>query len=567
MYREILSKLPSPVLFVRSGQQAISYANDAAVRLFSPMHLGECRMHDLLSDDEERKRFDTFLATDDAQAQFAFGGTLSWGSTLKEQLRDPQRPEGGTTAVVMRSPVAEGAAFVIRPLDHDAKAAAGQWQVAQFDPLTGLPNRELLRDRIDQAIRLASRLDQAFLGVLFVDLDRFKKINDTYGHAAGDAVLVEAAKRLRGCLRDSDTVARLGGDEFVVLLPNLRSTEDTSIVAERILDACARPIEVGENVFQISASVGVAVWPNDGQSVDELLHNADTAMYAGKGEGRNTLRFYDARMNEKARARATVEAELRDALRNGHFVLHYQPQFCVHSGRIVGAEALIRWFHPTRGIIPPSSFIHVAEETNLIASIGDWVLCEAVRQGRRWRETGLDLRIAVNLSGRQFGDALAERVKAVLDESGFPPELLELELTESFLVTDTEKAVRILCSLRELGVRVALDDFGTGWSSLNYLKNFPVDTLKIDRSFIGSTVSEFDTRIVRAIIAIAREFNLTTLAEGVETNEQLAKLNELGCDAWQGYLLSGALPAQDLTDFCRLTDMARDRFSASQRSL
>ncbi|PMS14650.1 hypothetical protein C0Z18_30860 [Trinickia dabaoshanensis] len=566
MYREILSKLPSPVLFVRSGQPAITYANDAAARLFSHVHLAEYSMHDLLSTDGERQKFDSFLAAGDEAAEFSFGNASPFEDAQSGQSQDSERADANMKAVVVRSPVSEGIAYLIRPLDDEANGLGRFWQAVQFDPLTGLPNRELLRDRMDQAIRLASRLDEAFLGVLFVDLDRFKKINDTYGHAAGDAVLVEAAKRLRGCLRDSDTVARLGGDEFVVLLPNLRSTEDTSIVAERILDACAKPIEVGENVFQISASVGVAVWPNDGRNVDELLHNADMAMYTGKGEGRNTLRFYDAKMNEKARARATVEAELRDALRDGHFVLHYQPQFCARSGRIVGAEALIRWFHPTRGIIPPSSFIRVAEETNLIAPIGDWVLCEAVRQGRRWKDMGLDLRIAVNLSGRQFGDSLADRVKEVLNESSFPPELLELELTESFLVTDTEKAVRILSSLREIGVRVALDDFGTGWSSLNYLKNFPVDTLKIDRSFIGSTASEFDGRIVRAIIAIAREFNLTTLAEGVETEEQLAKLHELGCDSWQGYLLSGAIPAQELTEFCQLTEMAENRFSVQQRS-
>ncbi|WP_181885424.1 sensor domain-containing protein [Trinickia dinghuensis] len=559
MYRQILSKLPTALLFVKTGQEAITYANDAAQRLFSRTQLDQCCMHDLLSNDEEREKFDVFLASGDEAAEVFFDAL---GKPAKEEAA---QPESKVKALIVRSNVAEGTAFFIRPLRDDGNAVDERWQVAQFDPLTGLPNRELLRDRMEQAIRLARRLKQELLGVLFVDLDRFKKINDTFGHAAGDAVLVEAAQRVRGCLRDTDTVARLGGDEFVVLLCNLRCTEDTAIVAERILDACSQPIVVGENVFQISASVGVAVWPSDGQTVDELLQNADMAMYTSKGEGRNTLRFYDAKMNEKAKARATAEAELRDALRDGHFVLHYQPQFCVHSGRIVGAEALIRWVHPTRGVIPPSSFIRVAEETNLIAPIGDWVLCEAVRQGRRWQDMGLDLRVAVNLSGRQFGDSLADRVKAVLEENRFPPELLELELTESFLVTDTEKAVRILGSLRELGVRVALDDFGTGWSSLNYLKTFPVDTLKIDRSFIGSTAGEFDGRIVRAIIAIAREFNLTTLAEGVETDEQLAQLHELGCDSWQGYLLSGAIPAQDLTDFCRLTDMAQNRFAATQR--
>jgi len=553
MFREILAKLPSPVLFVSAGQETITYANDAATQLFSRVQLKQLRMRDLLSLDQEREKFDLFVAGGDETGEFCFD------ATIKSDDAGSDRQEAPVKAVVARLAVADGIAFVVRPHGEDANAVGGLWEVVQFDTLTGLPNRALLRDRMEQSIRLAKRMSQSYLGVLFVDLDHFKTINDTYGHATGDAVLVEASKRLRGCLRESDTVARLGGDEFVVFLSNLRSNEDTAIVAERILDACARPITVGENVFQISASVGVAVWPADGETFDELLHNADMAMYSSKGEGRNTLRFYDAQMNEKAKARATVESELREALRDGDFVLHYQPQFCGRSGRIVGAEALIRWFHPLRGVIPPSSFIGVAEETNLITPIGDWVLAEAVRQGRRWQEMGLNLRVAVNLSGRQFVDSLADRVKAVLDETGFPPELLELELTESFLV-DTDKAVRILQSLRKLGVRIALDDFGTGWSSLNYLKNFPVDTLKIDRSFIGSSADDFDSRIVRAIIAIAREFNLATLAEGVETDDQLERLHELGCDTWQGFLLSGAIPAHELADFCRITNMARNRF-------
>lgn len=549
MYREILEKLPSPVVFVGAGQDSINYANNAATQLFSCVQLKERRMRDLLSNDQERERFDAFIASSDEVGEFCFSAPNS------EQL------ETTIKAIVIRTMIANGVAYLVRPVGEDANAVGAMWQMAQFDPLTGLPNRELLRDRMEQAIRSARRLGQAFLGVLFIDLDRFKKINDTYGHAAGDTVLVEAATRLRGCLRESDTVARLGGDEFVVLLCNLRGPEDTAIVAERILDACSRPIVAGDTIFQISASVGVAVWPADGQSVDELLQNADLAMYSSKSDGRNAMCFYDAKMNEKAQARATVEAELKEALRDGNFVLHYQPQFCAHSKRIIGAEALIRWCHPTRGLIPPSSFIHFAEETNLIAPIGDWVLKEAVQQGRRWKDMGLNLRVAVNLSGRQFVDSLPARVSEVLAESDFPASLLELELTESFLVSDTDKAARILHSLRDLGVRVALDDFGTGWSSLNYLKNFPVDTLKIDRSFIGSTADDFDGRIVRAILAIAREFNLTTLAEGVETEEQLKSLHDLGCDAWQGFLLSAAIPPNDLTDFCRLTDMAMNRFS------
>ncbi len=555
MFREILSKLPSAVLFVATGQEAITFANNAAIDLFAPAPLDQLRLPDLLANEQERDKLSAFIEARGEAGEFLF----AWAG-----VGGPERLETTFKAVVMRLTVANGTAYLIRPADEDANAVAGMWQMAQYDPLTGLPNRELLRDRMEQAIHSARRLDHAYLGVLFVDLDRFKKVNDTYGHAAGDAVLVEAATRLRECLRESDTVARLGGDEFVVLLCNLRGTEDTAIVAERILDACARPIVVGDNVFQISASVGVAVWPTDGQSVNELLQNADMAMYSSKGEGRNTMRFYDAQMNEKAQARATVEAELKEALRDGNFVLHYQPQFCANSNRIIGAEALIRWCHPTRGLIPPSSFIRFAEETNLITPIGDWVLKEAVQQGRRWKDMGLNLRVAVNLSGRQFDDSLPERVSDVLAASGFPAALLELELTESFLVSDTEKAARILHALRDLGVRVALDDFGTGWSSLNYLKNFPVDTLKIDRSFIGTTANDFDGRIVRAILAIAREFNLTTLAEGVETDEQLSKLHDLGCDAWQGFLLSSPIPPDELTDFCRLTDMAMPRFSMKQ---
>lgn len=555
MFREILSKLPSAVLFVETGHEAITFANNAATKLFTSVPLDQVRLTDLLANEQERDKLSAFIEARGEAGEFLFSGARVEGS---------ERLETTFKAVVMRLMVANGTAYLIRPADEDANAVAGMWQMAQYDPLTGLPNRELLRDRMEQAIHSARRLDHAYLGVLFVDLDRFKKVNDTYGHAAGDAVLVEAATRLRECLRESDTVARLGGDEFVVLLCNLRGTEDTAIVAERILDACARPIVVGGNVFQISASVGVAVWPTDGQSVNELLQNADMAMYSSKGEGRNTMRFYDAQMNEKAQARATVEAELKEALRDGNFVLHYQPQFCANSNRIIGAEALIRWCHPTRGLIPPSSFIRFAEETNLITPIGDWVLKEAVQQGRRWKDMGLNLRVAVNLSGRQFDDSLPERVSDVLAASGFPAALLELELTESFLVSDTEKAARILHALRDLGVRVALDDFGTGWSSLNYLKNFPVDTLKIDRSFIGTTANDFDGRIVRAILAIAREFNLTTLAEGVETDEQLSKLHDLGCDAWQGFLLSSPIPPDELTDFCRLTDMAMPRFSMKQ---
>ncbi|MEB8059284.1 putative bifunctional diguanylate cyclase/phosphodiesterase [Pseudomonas fulva] len=550
MYSEILSKSPFAVVYVATGHDLITYANNAANQLFHPACLAECTLLDLIAC-VEHARFLDFLDSSVDCDEFIVAKPFA--SRLCNQN------ESKPIAMIIKSSLAEGVAFHVQPIGIDIEQE--KFNMALFDPLTSLPNRELFRDRAEQAIYAASRLENVFLGILFVDLDYFKKVNDVYGHAAGDAVLVEVAERLRSCLRESDTVARLGGDEFVVLICNLRDVDESAIVAERILDACSKPILVGQNIFQISASVGVAAWPTDGLTVDELLHHADLAMYSSKGEGRNTLRFYDARMNEKMEMRAQLEADLKEALRDGDFVLHYQPQYCSRLKKIVAAEALIRWQHPVRGLIPPASFIRVAEDTNLITPIGDWVLQEAVEQGRRWLDAGLYLRVAVNLSGRQFVDSLPARVSEVLTNAKFPPELLELELTESFLVTDIDKAARILRELRSLGVRVALDDFGTGWSSLNYLKNFPVDTLKIDRSFVGSSVGLLDERVIKAILAIAREFELTTLAEGVETPEQLEHLTALGCDAWQGFLLSSAIAADDMATLYNTTVDASGMFS------
>lgn len=551
MFSEILSKLPSAVLYVADGSEVINYANNEAVRLFGALPLDRLHLQDLLANDQQRDKFDTFILSNHASDEFVF--------KFKSDAVEEAHSEQTVHVLVTRSEVAEGVAYYIQPIDV-SNAITGTWPVAFVDPLTGLPNRQLLRDRMEQAFHSASRLENSYLGILFVDLDHFKKVNDNYGHATGDAALIEIAARLRRCIRESDTVARLGGDEFVVLICNLRDVDETAIVAERILNDCSRPIVVGGHIFQISVSVGIATWPTDGMTVDQLIHNADLAMYSSKDQGRNKLRFYDEQMNERIKIRTKTEADLKVALRDGHFVLHYQPQFCSRLNRIVGAEALIRWNHPTRGLIQPASFIQVAEESNLITPIGDWVLREAVAQGRRWKDMGLDVRVAVNLSGRQFVDTLPDRVSEVLAQSDFPASLLELELTESFLVSDTDKAARILHALRGLGVRLALDDFGTGYSSLNYLKNFPFDTLKIDRSFIGSKASEFNVRIIRAILAIAREFDLSTIAEGVETDEQLANLHALGCDAWQGFLLSSAITAEAFPEFYRVSALAVDRF-------
>lgn len=417
-------------------------------------------------------------------------------------------------------------------------------QANNFDSLTGLPNRALFHDRVENAIRIARRQDDPNIGIIFVDLDRFKPINDGHGHAVGDFILKEVASRLRACLRDSDTVARYGGDEFVALLPNLREKEDSSVVADRIVHALNRAIKVGESNLSIGASVGISIWPNDGATSQQLIDAADKAMYRSKAVGRNTVSFFNQTMNDEAQARANIESELRVALREGQFQLFYQPQFCAKSDQIVGAEALIRWMHPKKGMIPPAEFIRVAEETDLITRIGDWVLSEAIRQAKVWFDSGYDFRVAINLSARQFVDSLPSRVMAEISAAKIPPELIELELTESFLVDDIKKAANIIEQLKRIGVRIALDDFGTGFSSLQYLRNFPVDTLKIDRSFVGRHAEDFDERMVRAILDIAKNFKLDTLAEGVETQFHLDRLRSMGCASWQGFLRSGAVASE-----------------------
>lgn len=547
-YRAIVETFPCPVIVTGQDGITITQVSAHARHLLAGAEVG-ASMLGLLVNEIEREKFRAFMAGGESACEFSVPTSGTHGV-------DPAITN--VTMTLTRSAFDGGVTYVLTRQGDELLGASG----AQYDPLTGLPNRELLYDRADRAIRFARRSNNCVVGILFIDLDRFKPINDTYGHAAGDAVLRELADRLKACLRDSDTVARLGGDEFVAVLSNLRSTQDSAIVADRILDACSRPVVVGSQVFTLSASIGIAVWPSDGESVSGLLENADTAMYASKGDGRNRARFYDSDMNEKAKQRATIEAELRQAIRNDEFVLHYQPQYSGATQRVIGAEALIRWQHPRKGLVAPNSFIGVAEQSNLIAPIGEWVLREAVRQAAEWRASGIDLHVAVNLSARQFSDELASKVELILTENQLPPEHLELELTESCLVTDMEKTVRILRALRQLGVKVALDDFGTGYSSLNYLKNFPVDTLKIDRSFICGADGGTDLRMVKAILGIAREFDLTTLAEGVETQSQLDILERLGCDSWQGYLLSRALPADEFAHFCRNSDMGRDRFLA-----
>jgi diguanylate cyclase (GGDEF)-like protein/PAS domain S-box-containing protein len=411
---------------------------------------------------------------------------------------------------------------------------------AKHDTLTGLANRNLLRERLTQAIAGAER-NGTPIWVVFVDLDRFKFVNDTLGHEAGDVLLKVLAGRLQSAARETDTVARLGGDEFVLVLPE--HTEDGTglAVLQRIMDAVAQPLLIHEHEFFLTCSIGVATYPTDGSTAESLTKHADIAMYRAKEMGRNTFQFYAATMNERTLDRLTIEADLRQALDRGEFAVHYQPQVNLSNGRIVGMEALIRWNHPVHGMIPPLRFIGLAEEMGLIIPIGAWVIRTACIQTKAWQQAGLgDLRVAVNLSPRQFTQkALVQSIADVLQETGLEPRFLELELTENMIMNDVDNAIAILRNLKGLGIHISIDDFGTGYSSLSYLRRFPIDVLKIDQSFVNDlTVNADDAAIVASIISLAHSLRLQVIAEGVETAEQLAFLRAHGCDQVQGYYFS-----------------------------
>ncbi|WP_246311999.1 EAL domain-containing protein [Pseudaquabacterium terrae] len=419
--------------------------------------------------------------------------------------------------------------------------------LAQFDPLTGLPNRSLLMDRLGQALAQAQR--HGWIGaVLFIDLDRFKMVNDTLGHKAGDELLIQAAQRLKECVRASDTVARLGGDEFAAVLSQLTHADDAAHVAQKIIAALSRPFVLDGQAVHVSASIGIALYPRDGDEADLLLRNADTAMYRAKEQGRNASQGYLPAMNEQAPERLQLQTELRGALERREFVLQYQPKICLATGALAGFEALLRWQHPVRGLVPPLRFIPSLEETGLIIPVGEWVVRTVCEQLAAWQAAGMAVRpVAINLSARQFQQReLDATIGALVRASGIDAGLIELELTESMLMSDPEAAARTLRNLRSFGVRLSVDDFGTGYSSLSHLKRFALDTLKIDRTFVRDvTVDADDAAITVAIIELAHRLKLKVVAEGVETREQLDFLRAHQCDEVQGFYFAKPMTADD----------------------
>lgn len=422
--------------------------------------------------------------------------------------------------------------------------------LAHHDNLTGLPNRELLLDRIQQEIYKAERADNT-LAVLFIDLDRFKQINDSLGHTAGDNVLAIAAKRLRASVRHDDTISRIGGDEFVAVINGLKDVQAIADVASKIRCAMEEPFVVDEHQLYISCSIGVSLFAQDGQDPETLLKHADAAMYRAKHEGRNTVEFYTEDMTAEVLKRMMFVSELRKALEEDQFELFYQPQFDLNSGSIVGVEALIRWRHPQQGLLCPEVFIPFAEESGLIVPIGEWVLRRACETLRAWQDAGLDLeRLAVNinLSSKQLRhEHLYNHVFDVLDEFGVEPQHLELEITEGTLMHDPVSAARILQRFMDAGIEISIDDFGTGYSSLSYLKQLPINKLKIDRSFVKDIPeSQNDIKIARAIIALARSMELTVVGEGIETAEQADFLRREGCDIGQGFYYSTPIPKDEM---------------------
>jgi len=448
---------------------------------------------------------------------------------------------------------------ILQDITEHKNAEAKIRFLAYYDVLTGLPNRQLFKEYSNQAIRMAQR-NGTKTAIIYLDLDHFKRINDTLGHNIGDKLLQKVSENMMVVIRASDIVARtdseghpvtslsrLGGDEFTILLPGLTETKHAAIVAKRIIKCLGLPVKVAGQELYVSGSIGIAIYPDDGKDFDTLLKNADTAMYYAKDAGRNNFQFYAKHMNELTLSRLNMEAELKKALERNEFVVYYQPQVEAATSTIVGVEALIRWNHPERGLIFPNEFISIAEETGLIIPIGDWVLRTACAQMAAWHKAGFSpLRIGINLSSLQFRQlSIIKTIKDIIANTGLDAKYIELEVTESIVMQDVKETIATLWKLKEMGLNLSIDDFGTGYSSMSYLKQFPLDTLKIDRSFIKDIMTDpNDAAITKATIGLAKGLDLTTIAEGIETEEQFIFLHKQGCDQIQGYFISRPVPAE-----------------------
>jgi diguanylate cyclase (GGDEF)-like protein/PAS domain S-box-containing protein len=524
-----------------SNRGILLYASDASRRLlgYEPSELVGRSFYDFVFDaDREEVRHLSSLIHESGPTTFAYrvekkDGSLCWFETTSRSVRD---------VITGRLREVVG---VSRDVTERKKVEEQIEYQAYHDALTGLPNRRLFRDRLTVALAHARRMKHP-LAVMFLDLDRFKVVNDTLGHSTGDELLKAVGARLQTSMREEDSIARMGGDEFTVLLAELKTSNDAAKIAQKVLDTVAYPLQIDGTELFVTTSIGIALFPNDGDTAEALLANADHAMYRAKDAGRNSYQMFTPAMNSRALERLSLENDLRHALERGELELHYQPQINIASGRVSGVEALLRWNRPRFGLVGPKDFIPIAEETQLIVPIGEWVLREACRQARLWQnDCPAGFRMAVNLSPRQFQHSdLTLVIATALELSGLAPGDLELEITESLAMQNTTRTIATLRRLREMGVQIAIDDFGTGHSSLNYLRSFPIDSVKIDQEFVQEIeFSAADRAIVSAVIGMARGLRLRVTAEGVETESQLAFLREQGCQEVQGFLFGEPVPA------------------------
>ncbi len=530
------------LIFCASAEGKLQYANQSWTSAlgYDPTADTELNLLDIIHPDNRAKCLVAFGKASAGERVNVLEGSFiaSDGHPIDVEGNITCNPDDGDSTIIWG---------ICRDVTERKQAQAQLYHLAHHDMLTGLPNRLFFIDRLKQA-RAMARREKKQVAVLFLDLDRFKIINDTLGHAVGDQLLQETASRLLECLREVDTVARLGGDEFSVALANVTCAEDAELIAQKILKALSRPMTLNGHELFITTSIGISLFPDHGEDPVLLIKNADIAMYSAKANGRNNYQFYDQSMDREADKRLMLETGMRKALERDEFRIFYQPKVDMISGKVTAMEALLRWEHPELGMLPPNSFISLAEETGLIFPIGEWVLRHACMQNRAWQDQGLaSVRVAVNLSGYQLQHkGLIHTIQAILDETGMDPKFLELEVTETVVMQNPDFAVAILNELRDLGIHISIDDFGTGYSSLAHLKRFSVNTLKIDKSFVREVdINSTDAAIATAIIAMGNSLNLQVIAEGVENEGQFSFLRDNKCDEMQGYLFSRPVPAEE----------------------